>query len=405
MSDAISTGFALYFFNNTDAGSTPLPLTLDVTGTPVFTEQTADLNTAQTFNGSYFTLLGNPYATSYDLGQLAPVSGDGFQDNVSFWNGSTYTPVDRTLNPGIAPWQGFWLETVQSPNPAEQTAQVRFPTAGLSGEAHTTAYFSKSTTTTISDDRRGDLFFTLVSDSTRDEAIRLSLREYATPGFDRADATKQTPLLSRYATLAFVDPDGRRKSVESRPFELVEPVDLPLKRDFLDVNGHFTLSWDGMDSMPESWSIRLIDHQAEAVVDLRENVSYAFQSEATAAASDSSSAADDVTRFTLRLTPESSSVSTLPDAGAAPRTFELHPAYPNPFNPATTLRFTLDRPAPVELAIYSATGRNVATLIRETRSAGSHAVTWDASSMASGVYYARLTSQGRTKSIRMTLLK
>jgi len=83
---------------------------------------------------------------------------------------------------------------------------------------------------------------------------------------------------------------------------------------------------------------------------------------------------------------------------------------PNPFNPITTIRFTLDRAQPVTLSIYNARGRLIVTLIDELRSAGVHDVQWDGSdragsSVSSGVYFYRMKAGKTSHSRRMVLLK
>jgi len=84
------------------------------------------------------------------------------------------------------------------------------------------------------------------------------------------------------------------------------------------------------------------------------------------------------------------------DHGAAPAVFRLHRAYPNPFNPSTTLAFELPAPARVDLEIYDVSGRRVRTLLREdARTAGRHDLVWDGADDAgrtspAGVYLVRL---------------
>jgi len=83
---------------------------------------------------------------------------------------------------------------------------------------------------------------------------------------------------------------------------------------------------------------------------------------------------------------------------------------PNPFNPLTTLAFELPVSGDVELAVYNAAGRRVATLINGLTEAGRQSVTWrgvdDAGrSVASGVYFFRLTHDGETVSRKGVLLK
>ncbi len=95
---------------------------------------------------------------------------------------------------------------------------------------------------------------------------------------------------------------------------------------------------------------------------------------------------------------------------AAPRTFALLGNHPNPFNPSTTISFTLPEPGKAELTIYDITGRKVRELVSERLSAGVHSVVWDGrdergNPAASGVYLARLKSGGRMHSEKMLLMK
>ena len=79
------------------------------------------------------------------------------------------------------------------------------------------------------------------------------------------------------------------------------------------------------------------------------------------------------------------------DAGRnIPDRFALSQNYPNPFNPSTTITYGLPKAGNVSLVVYDVLGREVATLVRGTLGAGYHTATWDARSVASGVYFARL---------------
>lgn len=95
---------------------------------------------------------------------------------------------------------------------------------------------------------------------------------------------------------------------------------------------------------------------------------------------------------------------------AMPERFVLEQNTPNPFNPRTTIRFTIPATGIVNLAIYDVNGRLVRTLVDGTVEAGMHEVVWDARDergheVASGVYLYRLTN-GRDVSVkRMTLVR
>jgi C1A family cysteine protease len=88
----------------------------------------------------------------------------------------------------------------------------------------------------------------------------------------------------------------------------------------------------------------------------------------------------------------------------------LAPVRPNPFNPTTTISFTLPSDGPVHLAVYDVRGRLVATLAEGEHEAGEHGLTWhgrDARGIevGSGVYFLRLEAGGTTATRKMVLVK
>ncbi|MBT6129216.1 MAG: T9SS type A sorting domain-containing protein [Candidatus Marinimicrobia bacterium] len=95
----------------------------------------------------------------------------------------------------------------------------------------------------------------------------------------------------------------------------------------------------------------------------------------------------------------------LDDTGLVSNEFALHPAFPNPFNPRTTISFTTSFAGKVHLDIYDINGRIVAELQNEIVSAGTHQMQWDASSLSSGVYFIRLRTKGNHAIQKVMLLK
>jgi hypothetical protein len=96
-------------------------------------------------------------------------------------------------------------------------------------------------------------------------------------------------------------------------------------------------------------------------------------------------------------------------ATAAPR-FALLGNAPNPFNPETAIRFEIERPGPVLLRIYAASGRLVRTLVDRSLAPGRYRTIWDGrdargTPVGSGVYVYEISSQGRSIARKMTLLK
>ncbi len=80
-------------------------------------------------------------------------------------------------------------------------------------------------------------------------------------------------------------------------------------------------------------------------------------------------------------------------------------AHPNPFNPVATLRFSLPSEGVASLRVYSADGRQVATVFDEWREAGDQSVAWRAEGLPSGVYLALLESGKHRAETRLVLLK
>jgi len=98
-----------------------------------------------------------------------------------------------------------------------------------------------------------------------------------------------------------------------------------------------------------------------------------------------------------------SGVATEDDA--VPFVFGLDANYPNPFNPVTTIQYTLPTPGSTRLEVFDVTGRLVARLVDSSLAAGRHSATWDARNVASGVYFYRLSQGNNLKTMPMVLLK
>ncbi len=111
--------------------------------------------------------------------------------------------------------------------------------------------------------------------------------------------------------------------------------------------------------------------------------------------------------FTAQAVPYQSATGV--DAPVA-RGVAIYNAVPNPFNPSTTIRYTIDANAFVSVSIYDANGRFVTELVNEQQSQGDHEVRWNGttstgSTASSGVYFVRLESDGKADARKIVLLK
>lgn len=89
----------------------------------------------------------------------------------------------------------------------------------------------------------------------------------------------------------------------------------------------------------------------------------------------------------------------------APNSFKLEQNYPNPFNPSTNINFTLPTASDVTLTVYNVLGQRVATLVNGRMNSGAHGVRFDASNLASGIYFYRLQTNNFVQQRSMTLIK
>ncbi|MCD6162363.1 MAG: T9SS type A sorting domain-containing protein [candidate division Zixibacteria bacterium] len=97
--------------------------------------------------------------------------------------------------------------------------------------------------------------------------------------------------------------------------------------------------------------------------------------------------------------PKAATDTNLPDK------FAMHPAYPNPFNAETIIKYDLPQDCQVSIQVYDLLGREVANLVDEFKSAGYHQVVFNAAEYSSGMYFYRIKADKFNKTLRMALIK
>ena len=88
-----------------------------------------------------------------------------------------------------------------------------------------------------------------------------------------------------------------------------------------------------------------------------------------------------------------------------PMVFSLSQNYPNPFNPVTTFKYSLPIPSKVTLTVYNPLGKQVAELVNLHQEPGYYQIHWDATDLASGIYFYQITAGSFTQIRKMLLLK
>lgn len=107
----------------------------------------------------------------------------------------------------------------------------------------------------------------------------------------------------------------------------------------------------------------------------------------------------------VRITLFAVGTSAVESPAIVPADFALYPAFPNPFNPSTMIRFTLPHEEFVSLTVHDLQGREVAKLMQSRLAAGEHAITWNAANLASGTYFTTLQAGKWHSNQKLLLLK
>jgi zinc metalloprotease ZmpB len=89
----------------------------------------------------------------------------------------------------------------------------------------------------------------------------------------------------------------------------------------------------------------------------------------------------------------------------APKDYTLYDNYPNPFNPSTTISYSIPEDGKVVVKVFDVLGRELATLVNDVISAGAHSVLWNGNNFASGIYFYNVTYKNQTLYKKMLLVK
>jgi hypothetical protein len=98
-------------------------------------------------------------------------------------------------------------------------------------------------------------------------------------------------------------------------------------------------------------------------------------------------------------------VSFVYDEKTQPTEFILEQNFPNPFNPTTTINYSVPQTSQVQIKIFDVLGDEIETLVNEEKAAGTYEVTWYAENLPSGVYFYQLRAGSFVETKKMLLLK
>jgi hypothetical protein len=218
----------------------------------------------------------------------------------------------------------------------------------------------------------------------------------AQEGWDEFDRP-EPPQIGEYVSVKFPHQEWEKISksycVDVRPsITEGETWDFEVETNIAD---EVNISFGKVDEVPDNFEVWLVDDLLKTTQNIRTYKEYDFKA----------SAKSSTKKLKLLVGDEDFIKKKFAEMQLFPTEFKLHQNFPNPFNPTTNILFSIPSEEKVLLKIYNVLGKEVTTLLNEVKPAGTHAVTFDGKSLASGVYFYSIEAGTFSNTKKFILLK
>tara|TARA_B100000073_G_C23744615_1_gene574774 strand:- start:2244 stop:5030 length:2787 start_codon:yes stop_codon:yes gene_type:complete len=398
-------GFLIYVFEDTDFdGTADLPAIINVNGS----ENSGDA-TISNVPANAWVLAGNPYASTIDWDLIASDNNpfyntayvwDDATNSYKSWNGSS----GSLTNGLIAPYQAFWVQNTFLPNQTLTISESH--KVGKTGMLYRISDVPES----------GSVTFDLISSELSDKTF-ISFQNEGEEGLDHSDGYKLLPLNYADRIVAISYADGIGLDINNLPYDNEEQILIPfdvikLELDeniYVTLEEDVTLSWD-ISNLPNHISLKLIDQVTNTETNMNLISSITFTTQYKGSFSNNYSGT--IGTYPLIGDPRFSLIvnydvlNNTRNINMFPVEFALHPPYPNPFNPSTTLSFEMPKSGHIFLNIYDIKGSLIKSLLNEYKAAGTYQYKWTPKNeLASGVYFFELKTKNETERQKITFVK
>jgi uncharacterized protein (TIGR02145 family) len=403
----IGTAVLVYVFDDNDAdGSADAKARSLYVGGTVSTD---DVSPTVNTNANGFTLMGNPFNKTIDFDNVAETDltgtiyiWDPTSGGSGAWQSYETTGGTGDITDGlIEPFQGFFVQTTASPTAPDLTFSIDDTSAS------TGTFLGK----TLADEKHGFIRLEVAGNGMGNSMWFHISESGAMNAGIYGDALKLESLNNDFIQLASLKNET-----------LMDIAHLPTTADSYTIPLHIQSTQEGM-FMLSATDFTISEDYELVFNDLRNNSStlitpeFSYEISVTETVDKRKSKQQKLMGLTpLKVAAKNSSSDfsiTVRKKNAVsneistevPQALTLHQNYPNPFNPSTQITFEVPNQTKVRLAVYDLLGREVAILIDEVRPAGNYEVTFDASSLPSGMYVYRLSAGGQILTQQMTLIK
>ena len=178
---------------------------------------------------------------------------------------------------------------------------------------------------------------------------------------------------------------------EARPVGL--ELDTVNVRVEISEPGFYEVDWS-LNSIPDDWEIKFKESALESI-NLRNQKSFSIYVDE-----------DRIKSKMFELTINRKSISNGDNGDAeVPFEYSLLQNFPNPFNPQTLIQYSVPNQVNVRIEVFDILGRNIGVLVDEQKQAGNHRVLFNASNIASGTYFYRITAGDFIQTNKMAVVK
>lgn len=349
-----------------------------------------DWEVSRTFSA---VVLSTDETYSIPLVQGWNIIANPFDMNVSW---SSVTTQNGLGSDPIYAFEGLWITSNQlEPNTGyyffnrnnRSDLVIPYPVSSAEKIAEKTTVFASNSDQAVDIDTKISLELKHSEQSLAQ--IHLTVNDIAHDGYDAYDHVAP-PAAFADARMAFID-DSLLPSIKA-----FSALGVPSNRGIHDLDFNVTVSESGdyeliLDtaSLPD-WDGKILDIKTGRILDFTDNKLSMYLISGSHSFKLIVGTIDNVTTAADELLPTE---------------FKLFDAYPNPFNPTTTINFALPNADQVVLSIYDVTGRRVATLVQGSMSAGYQSVIWNAQYNASGIYIIELVAGKQRSTTKVALVK
>ena len=392
------SGFILYFHNNSNAGSSPLPITLRASGVVPNSDVTINLHA----NGNKYNLIGNPFNATIDWSQITVNSGALTSTVGQIWDpelGGYFTTT--SVSDKVAAWQGLMLEN-------NSAVSITVPTSAISTGG---ALANGDVLAKKSQENREVYQFIFTNKETQVQSnLFVVFDENASEEIDQLDAKKLNPLKESKKLFSLM---SSLESLVNQPFmQLSFPFFVEESSFSINETGSLVGEWSFYIQQkvgtPNERSFYVFDTETNKEMELKVGQEFTFTAKKQESMAKTSAQAlvmstSGTKRFIVKI--NSGNLTSITNEIEQFKQIELHQNYPNPFNPSTEIAFIIPSFTQVKLSIYTILGEKIAELENGSKAAGFYSVSFDASNLSSGMYLYRLEAGNNVMTKKLLLVK